>query len=217
MKKALRAATERYREWSPLYYYARGKTLLDPAYPAVLEMLGESERPLLDLGCGMGLLAACLRENGHRGRITGLDIDAEKIAVARRVLGKENAEFLAENAGNFPAHAGDVVMLDALHYFDDEAQQALLERIAQSVSEDGVALIRTTPAEKSWRYTMTRLEEWVVRVSKWIPEYGWNFPTREEVTEPFHRAGFHTECHPMWGWTPFNSHMFVFRRGAQVW
>jgi SAM-dependent methyltransferase len=212
MSSPLRQAAARYKRWRNLYYYAIGKIALDPAYPAVAIALRDSTRPLLDLGCGIGLLAAYLRASGHRAPILGIDVDEEKIAVAARVLAGDGEQFYAGDALDFPEHCGDIVMLDVLHYFDDGAQQRLLHRIAASIAPHGVALIRLALNEPNWRFAMTRAEEWFVHVSRWIPFQGWNFPTREEVLTPFAREGLESEVRPMWGWTPFNSHLVTFRR-----
>jgi SAM-dependent methyltransferase len=206
------ATARRYRLWPSLYCYSLGKLALDPAYHVVARELSASPRPLLDIGCGMGLLAAWLRAHGHTAPITGMDVDAEKIRLAQQLLGAEDAAFHAADALGFGPHTGDVVMLDVLHYFTDDDQQRLLQKIADSLAPDGVALIRVTLNEKSWRFTATKLEEWFVRASGWIPISGWNFPTREEVGRPFRAAGFIEDARPMWGITPFNSYLFTFRR-----
>lgn len=203
----------RYRQWPNLYYYAHGKIALDPVYPLVARLLRDSPRPLLDIGCGMGLLAAYLRASNHKAPITGMDLDAGKITVARQILGQEDTSFHAGDAlSTFPQHSGDVVMLDVLHYFSDEDQQRLLERMAASVAPGGTLLIRVTLNEPNLRFALTRLEEWFVTFSRWIPVSGSNFPTRDEVAAPFRRAGFQEEIRPMWGVTPFNSYLFSYRR-----
>jgi SAM-dependent methyltransferase len=208
----LRQAAARYRHWPRLYYYAIGKIALDPAYSAVVRALRDSTRPLLDLGCGMGLLAAYLRANGHRPPILGLDVDQQKIEVAQKVLTGGQERFRAADALNFPDHSGDIVMLDVLHYFGDDDQQRLLRRIAASMAPQGLALIRLALNEFHWRFAATRVEEWFVHFCRWIPMPGWNFPTREEVLIPFRREGLECDVRPMWGFTPFNSHLFTFRR-----
>lgn len=214
MKSALRATASRYRQWPNLYYYAQGKLALDPAYPVAARELASSPRPLLDIGCGMGLLAAWLRAHGHRAPISGMDVDDKKVRIAQDLLGAEQATFHTGDALDFAPHSGDVVMLDVLHYFDDNQQQRLLEKIAASLAPGGVALIRVTLNDKSWRFTATKLEEWFVHASGWIPTSGWNFPTRDEVGRPFLAAGFSEDARPMWGITPFNSYLFTFRRPA---
>jgi trans-aconitate methyltransferase len=214
MNSAVRATAARYRRWPNLYYYAQGKLRLDPAYPFVAAALHGSDRPLLDIGCGMGLLAAWLRAHGHRGPIRGLDVDAEKVAVANDILAGEAAEFTAGDARHLPPHQGDVVVLDVLHYFPDSDQADLLRGIAAAVAPGGTAWIRVTLADRSWRYAVTRMEEWFVQASGWIPTSGWNFPTADEVAGPLTTAGLAVDARPMWGLTPFNSYLFTARRSA---
>lgn len=211
----LRQTASRYREWPWLYYYSIGKIGLDPAYPVVAGTLRDSPRPLLDIGCGMGLLAAYLRAHGHGTPISGMDIDEKKILLANQLLGAEQAQFHAKDALDYPDHHGDVVMLDVLHYFDDQDQRDLLQKIADSVAPGGVALIRVGLNQPNWRYALTRMEEWFVKFSRWIPTSGWNFPTQEEVLAPFGGEDFSAEVCPMWGYTPFNSYLFVFRRRGE--
>jgi hypothetical protein len=66
--------------------------------------------------------------------------------------------------------------------------------------------------QPNWRFAATKAEEWFVRFTGWIPEQGWNFPTHDEVVSPFAQEGLTAEIRPMWGWTPFNSHLFTIRR-----
>lgn len=212
--QARRAAAQRYRKWPNFYYYAQGKIALDPAYPAVADALAGSARPLLDIGCGMGLLTAYLRGRGHRAAVAGLDVDGEKIALAAQVLSGEGASFRTGDARELPPHEGDVVMLDVLHYFDDAEQKRLLENVAHRVAPGGAALIRIALEENNWRCTLTRWEEELIKWAKWIPVQGRNFPTRDEVMAPFLEQGFTADCRPMWGLTPFNSYFFAFRRPA---
>ena len=143
-----------------------------------------------------------------------MDVDAEKVQLAQSLFGHDNATFHAGDAlTTFPEHQGDVVMLDVLHYFNDEQQGQLLRKIASSIAPGGLALIRVTLNEPTWRFAATRLEEWFVKFSRWIPVSGSNFPTREEVAAPFQAFGFEEEIRPLWGLTPFNSYLFTYRRG----
>jgi 2-polyprenyl-3-methyl-5-hydroxy-6-metoxy-1,4-benzoquinol methylase len=212
MSSSLRQAAGHYKRWPKLYYYAMGKIALDPAYPAVAKTLGNSTLPLLDLGCGIGLLAAYLRASGHRAPIVGWDVDEKKIEVAKTILPESGTSFRTGDALDFSEHRGDVVMLDVLHYFNDKDQEQLLTKIAASIAPQGVALIRLALNEPSWRFTVTRAEEWFVHFIRWIPMQGGNFPTRDEVSLPFAKEGLEVEVRPMWGWTPFNSHLFTIRR-----
>ena len=60
-------------------WYARGKLRWDPVYRAVAPLFEQSSRPLLDVGCGLGLLGQYLRERGFRARYLGVDLDTRKM------------------------------------------------------------------------------------------------------------------------------------------
>ncbi|MFA7345126.1 MAG: methyltransferase domain-containing protein [Terrimicrobiaceae bacterium] len=209
-----RRAAERFRHSRFLHGYAKGKASWDPAYAAAATLLRESRFPLLDIGCGIGLLAAYLRESGCHQRILGIEPDAAKIRMAAaRVAGAyPMVEFQAGDARALPEFAGDIVMFDVLHYLEPAARRSALEQIASRVAPGGRALIRTTFRDKSWRYHATLLEEAVVRVSGWIRGGGCHFPTNDEVAAPFLGPQWETTAKPMWGRTPFNSYLIEARR-----
>ena len=88
---ARHAAARRYRAWPNLYYYAHGKIALDPAYPASARLLADSSHPLLDLGCGMGLLAAYLLEPESDDGLTDWNftdpwLEVGKAAPVRKIM-----------------------------------------------------------------------------------------------------------------------------------
>ena len=66
------------------YFYARAKLRSDPLYPGIVEALRAVRAPLLDLGCGIGLLAHALRADGNPVAYRGVDNDARKIVQATR-------------------------------------------------------------------------------------------------------------------------------------
>ena len=195
--------------------YVRGKLRTDPAYTAVLEELRRRPQPLLDIGCGLGLLSFFLREHGVTGPILGVDCDEPKIARAAGIAAREYSglTFSVGDARNVSADFGAVVMLDVLHYLDDANQRRLLDDVAARVPPGGWAMIRNGIRDGGLRYRITYTEELFVRAIGWIKGEGViNFPTREAVAAAFRQGGFEEEIRPLWGRTPFNSHLFVFRR-----
>ena len=74
----------------------------DPAYPAVARALGNSTLPL-DLGCGMGLLAAYLRATRTSRSDCRLGRGRGKIAIAKTVLPGTSENFHAGDALDFPS------------------------------------------------------------------------------------------------------------------
>jgi trans-aconitate methyltransferase len=208
--EARRTTARLYKSRRDLYYYTHGKIALDPAYPWVAAALQTSNRPLLDLGCGAGQLAGYLRASGHSAPILGIDVDAKKIEIARSVL--PSCQFEVGDARNLPDHVGDVVMLDVLHYFDPEQRRKLLLAIADRVAPDGMAILRVTLKDASWRFTVTRMEEWFVRFSGWIPFPSVGFPERRELESVARESGLKATILPMWGVTPFNSYLLRLRK-----
>lgn len=190
--------------------YARSKLARDPVYAAVASRLPEF--PLLDLGCGVGLLALSLRQRGFRSAILGIDHDAKKIEAARKACNTDTpvcASFDYADIRNPIDFHGNVALLDVLHYFTDADQQRILRNAASCVAPGGVAIIRDAINDGSWRYRATYIEETFARAIGWLKGEGLNFPTRESIIAAF--DGFACEVVPMWGRSPFNNYLFVFR------
>src|SRR3954452_14192087 len=78
-----RVATQFRERW--LRSYVRGKLRCDGVYGAAYELLRRSNDPILDVGCGVGLLAFYLRERACRQPVLGLDLDARKIRRGNQV------------------------------------------------------------------------------------------------------------------------------------
>lgn len=193
--------------------YARGKLRSDPMYGAVAEVLLQAQSaPLFDLGCGVGLLAFYLREAGIAVPIVGLDHDGSKIraaaAIARRYSG---IEFKTGDARERVPPGMNVAALDILHYFTDAEQDRILESIAAAIPPGGVAVIRDGVRDESLRFRLTVAQETFSRVIRWLKAERLHFPTRDRIAAPFRRLGFSEEVTPMWGNTPFNNYLFVFR------
>src|SRR5690606_26580595 len=145
-KRAIAASflPDRYRYW-----YSLSKLAMDPLYEAVPDAFGDE--PVLDLGCGIGLLLHCLRADGRQLSYVGVDTDAVKIQAARVAStrgGHDNARFqVCDLHAEFPAHHGSVALLDVLQYLPGQAQGSLLSQAARCVSKDGQLVIRTGLAD----------------------------------------------------------------------
>jgi hypothetical protein len=103
----------------------------------------------------------------------------------------------------------DVVMLDLLHYLDTPTQQQILANVARVAQW---VIIRQGVRDTSWRYRMTAAVDALGRAIRWMKADALNYPAREEITAAF--AGFTSEVVPLWGRTPYNNYLFVFRRAA---
>lgn len=188
--------------------YVRAKLARDPMYEAVLAHVRDSGEPLLDVGCGVGVLEAFLRARGVGVPIVGIDFDAAKIAVARQVV--PDVAFHDGDARSLPPFHGTVVILDVLHYLTSGEQQQLLLQALDRTS--GLVIVREAVRDRSMRYRLTVAQETFARAVRWLRVPRLNFPTMEQIVAPFHARGFEAAVAPMWGTTPLNNYLFVFNR-----
>ena len=195
-----------------LQSYVRWKVRADPAYAAVCDVLQGRSRPVVDLGCGIGLLALYLREHGYAAPIVGIDFDERKIEAARKAAERYvGIELISGDARDPLPQDHDVVILDILHYFDSASQQTILANAARAAGDDGLVVIRQGIRDGSWRYRLTEFVDALARVFRWMKAEHLNFPTREEIEAPF--TDFVAVVRPLWGRMPYNNYLFVFRRG----
>jgi 2-polyprenyl-3-methyl-5-hydroxy-6-metoxy-1,4-benzoquinol methylase len=204
---ALRYGTRRHRS------YVRGKLRWDPVFAAVAPLLGDSPRPLLDIGCGLGLLGQYLRECGIDNPYRGIDVDAAKIEIARAAsrAGGLDLDLAAGSVDALPPFSGDVALLDVLHYLPSAEQQRALADAASRVGKGGMLVIRNVLRDRSWRFRATVLEERFSRALGWMRGPTGHFPARDEIESPLREAGFDVRVKPLWGRTPFNSWLIVAR------
>lgn len=196
--------------------YVRSKMRSDHIYPAAYELLRDSAEPILDIGCGVGLLAFYLRERGCRQNVLGLDVDARKIRRGAEIARSYRDIELRfhDVAQAVPEFSGDVVLFDVLHYLLPAAQTVLLERLARCVGPGGVMVIRDCPREQRPRYWFTWLAEKFAQLIRWNRDAPLHFPTRAGIVAAFDPEDFDLETRPLWGASPFNNHLFIFRRRA---
>ena len=192
--------------------YVRGKLRHDPIYAAGLGLLKDSPLPVLDVGCGVGLFACWLREHGCAIPIHGCDLDAGKIAKAQHATASyPKVTFHIGEAADRHGGRGNVVVFDVLHLLSAAQKQTLLTHLAATLPPGGCCLIRTTIRDGSWRFWITRVQDWWLRASRWMNSDAVHYATIEEVCAPFRARGCTCEVRPLWTGTPFNSHLFVFR------
>jgi len=193
--------------------YVRWKVRSDPAYGAVAQLLDGRTRPLVDLGCGIGLLPFFLRERGYAASIIGIDFDERKIEVARKAAGRyRGIDFIAGDARGPLPDEHDIVLLDILQYFDAQSQEQILRNVAGTVGPGGMVVIRQGLRDGSWRHRMTAFVDGAARFFRWMKAERLQFPTREQILVAF--DGFEAEVRPLWGRMPYNNYLFVFRAGT---
>ncbi len=195
------------------YHYSRIKLGSDPLYPGVAEALRGSHLPLLDLGCGIGLLAHALRAEHIDLPYFGVDNDAGKITQARRAGRRAelvDAEFsVVDLARAFPPHRGSVAILDVLQYLDDAAQQRLLHAAIGMLVPGARLVIRTGIEDGSRRMSVTRAFDRVANLLGWMNAPPRRYPHADDLRRTLEGAGLESEFTPLRGNTPFNNWLVV--------
>ncbi|HEY0334014.1 MAG TPA: class I SAM-dependent methyltransferase [Stenotrophomonas sp.] len=208
------------RRWGSRYdyYYTRTKLRTDPLYPGVLDALQGDRWPVLDVGCGLGLLAHALRAHGRDQAYLGMDIDRAKIPRARTAAaraGLEGVRFETGDAAALPhGHRGSVAILDVLHYLPTAGQAELLGSVAGMLEDDARLVIRTPLAGDHARGHTTRVVDRLAHTIGWMQTVPRAYPTQAGLESMLALHGLQAEFRPLYGRTPFNNWLLVARRSA---
>lgn len=171
---------------------------------------------VVDLGCGLGLLALWLRHHGNAQRMVGYDQSEWKVAAgmeAARRLGYDAVELhRGDMLGADLSGADAVCAFDVLHYLEPTQQREFLKKLAVAAKSGARVLIRTGVRGSGWRSWLTVLEEVCTRVVGWIRGGSFNFPTLAQLETFFRDEGCSIESRPLWGRTPFSSYWLVIER-----
>ncbi|GAA5082920.1 methyltransferase domain-containing protein [Lysobacter panacisoli] len=195
------------------YYYACAKLSTDPLYPAVCDVLRDTRAPLLDLGCGLGLLAHALRGDGQSMPYRGYDNDAGKIrraiAAAQRCR-LDDVEFgHADLGAQLPTHEGSVALLDVMQFIPADAQVRAIDALIGMLTPGAKLVIRTGVADGSSRAQVTRMVDVFARAVGWMNALPVHYPELDMLRARFAAAGLQGEFVPLHGHTPFNNWRIV--------
>ena len=169
IERALKSAAARYNGLHPRYrWYARLK-YSDPCYRAIAQHV-ERDSFTVDLGTGLGMLPVLLGVLGERRRALGVDWDTEKMrAGLHAARGLPDVELIEGDLHVSELPSCDVITLvDVLHYYDADRQEALLKRCRAALKPGGRLLIREGDAARGGAARWTRA------VERWVTQLGWN-------------------------------------------
>lgn len=158
----------RYRKMEPYpRLFARFKLMLDPMFSEMSHFFDASQpiKTIIDIGIGYGVPACWLLERFQEARVYGIDPDPERVRVASRAVGKRGvvASGCAPDVPMAPESADAAIMLDMIHFLEDEALNLTLKRLQEKLRHDGRLIVRAViPPQKNgswkWRFQAIRLK-----------------------------------------------------------
>jgi 2-polyprenyl-3-methyl-5-hydroxy-6-metoxy-1,4-benzoquinol methylase len=228
-----KAATDPYAQAGRhAWHFARGKLKYDPAFFGLLKhgVLPDHGR-LFDLGCGQGILLSVLlaaRKQYAAGQwpqgwpappsqltMHGIELREDCVHAAQQALGNnalvETGDIQTANLTQSAA----VVLLDVLHYLDDEAQRRLLARIAASLEPGGVLLMRETDAGAGMTFQLTHWAERIAGFHRGLLRHKMCYRSTKEWVQLLEEFGFNVSLKPMSEGTPFSNFLFVAKKSAE--
>lgn len=209
------------------FHYVRIKLAVDPIARLIADVEGERDHVLgqvLDIGTGRGQLPILLLELGRATEAHGVDWDQAKIVHAQRAADAQpdgalqaRATFETHDARTFDAASADTVLLiDLLHYFSIDEQNAILDRAADHVKPGGRLLVREADTERGWRSWATLLEEKIFTAVRFNRGERVRFRPAREIASRLEARGFSCNIIPAWGSTPFSNVLVVARRPLET-
>ena len=197
-------------------WYIRVKVKMEHCY-ALYDRLLPRRGQITDVGCGMGPLDYMLSMYSEERRITGIDYDADKIALASHGwLMNDRLRFVCADALTCELPQSDAFVLnDMLHYLSYECQQQLLVRCAARLRQGGLIVLRDGNASAA-RHRTTRLTELLstrfFRFNKTAGEL--HFTSAEQIRQMAAACGMRVETHPNDGYT--SNTIYILRKQDEV-
>jgi len=197
------------------HVYVHAKLTHDPVVQMVAE---EAERArfdeVVDLGCGRGQLALVLLEAGAARHVHGIDWDERKVADARDAAAAGaplDATFEQGDARTAELPACDALLLvDVLHYFTDDEQDAILKRAAAAARR--AVIVRDLDPDRGFRSKVTRFQEAITTAVRFNRGARLRIRPIAAMERVLVDAGFDVEVTPCWRGTPFANVLVVATR-----
>ncbi|MBR0567189.1 methyltransferase domain-containing protein [Azoarcus sp. L1K30] len=230
--RLIEAAAAPYRQAGRFaWHFARGKLARDPVFFGLLAAGALPSRArIVDLGCGIGLLsnwitaASSLHAAGDwpadwpaapcLATYRGIELMPHDVERAARV---QPPGAIVEQGDIRDVALGEidvVVILDALHYIETPAQNALLQRVLDALAPGGLLIMRVGDAAAGLPFV---LSTWVDRLVCRMRGHrlgALHCRPAAEWRAQLERLGFTVQSQAMDAGTPFANTLLLARRSA---
>lgn len=194
-----------------LYSRIRFTILRQPFLEEIGQYLPPAGR-VLDFGCGFGLFSLYYASLAEGRRMTGIDLDAARIARAQKSAAKLGLANLRYEVGDVLAWQPDapfdaVYMLDVIHHLPAARVPEFLEKIGSFLAPGGILVIKDVADRPYFKMLFTlaldRLMVGLEPIRYWPPD---------ELRELLRRLGFEVFRHRMTDLLPYPHVLYVARR-----
>jgi 2-polyprenyl-3-methyl-5-hydroxy-6-metoxy-1,4-benzoquinol methylase len=116
---------------------------------------------IVDLGCGNGLMAALFMLGSDERRVTGFDLDPQKVETARRLKGRwPTLEFHEADLTSLHIPRAEVVtIVDVLYLIHYGQQDEILKKCGEALGPGGVLLLKDMDTRPRWKYAWNYFQE----------------------------------------------------------
>lgn len=175
---------------------------------------------MLDFGCGHGVVALYLAMTAPDRQVTGVDVDADKIALAKAAAEAAGVSVtFDEVAADYrPAASREgawdaITIVDVLYLLDHIARIEVIDEAAAALAPGGVLVIKEIDVRPRWKFRIASAQELlatkVLRITAgsemhWLPP--------EEIGARLVGAGLEVEHRPLHRGRLHPHHLIVGRR-----
>lgn len=117
---------------------------------------------ILEVGCGHGLLSLYLALTSAERRVTGIDVDADKPAAARRAAAAAGLDATFDVVAGAALPDGPwegIAIVDVLYLLSADDQRALLRSCAGELAPGGVLVVKEMALVPRWKFWWNTLQE----------------------------------------------------------
>jgi cyclopropane fatty-acyl-phospholipid synthase-like methyltransferase len=178
-------------------------------FPAVADEVPGQGR-ILDAGCGHGLLSLYLAAQAPERHVTGIDIDDEKLVVARRAADAANLDARVQFQHVTPDWKPDagwdaIVEVDMLYLLGRGRAADWVSSAAQALEPGGLLVVKELDVTPSWKARWSRFQEVIAtRVMRITEGEELELIPRDDVVAAMREAGLtvntrrldHLRLHP---------------------